>query len=392
MPTVPSPPTTPVVAQIGAFDLASYGDQIFPLVAAHELGRRLDGVELVPFGPVGSTGTPSGPGSRTWALGPWSPERAAAVARRATLVLCGGGEFVQGDGGIYAPFYGIDPADAAELRMDRWFIEVLGAAEATCPVVWHAPGVPADLDDGDAERVRAAVAGRAVVAVRDELSRARLEAAGVEREIAVVPDSALLLPRVLTPATLAGHREHLRADDRYPADGPVVVVQGNHTMTRVRRPARRSPHRQGARRPGGARCRSARATRTGGSPTRSPRHSRAAPGRVPDDSPLEAVAAAIAGADCFLGVSLHGAITAYTYGRPHVTFDPFGHPKLEGFADLVARAAGSPTIPSRPRPPWCAGSPLAPSHRTAPSRPASTPTSTGSPSCARHGARSLSTR
>ncbi len=151
------------------------------------------------------------------------------------------------------PFYGIDPADAAELRMDRWFIEVLGAAEATCPVVWHAPGVPADLDDGDAERVRAAVAGRAVVAVRDELSRARLEAAGVEREIAVVPDSALLLPRVLTPATLAGHRERLRADDRYPADGPVVVVQGNHTMTRVRRPARRSPHRQGARRPGGAR-------------------------------------------------------------------------------------------------------------------------------------------
>jgi len=334
LPTVPSPPTTPVVAQIGAFDLASYGDQIFPLVAAHELGRRLDGVELVPFGPVGSTGTPSGPGSRTWALGPWSPERAAAVARRATLVLCGGGEFVQGDGGIYAPFYGIDPADAAELRMDRWFIEVLGAAEATCPVVWHAPGVPADLDDRDAERVRAAVAGRAVVAVRDDLSRARLEAAGVEREIAVVPDSALLLPRVLTPATLAGHREHLRADDRYPADGPVVVVQGNHTMSAFAAPLAAALT---AKVPG------ARVVLVSVSPCHEDGRfadevAAALPGRawrVPDDSPLEAVAAAIAGADCFLGVSLHGAITAHAYGRPHVTFDPFGHPKLEGFADLV---------------------------------------------------------
>lgn len=357
----PTPPSTPVVVHIGAFDLASYGDQIFPLVAAHELGARLGEVEVLPFGPVGSTGTPGGPGSRSWALGPWSERRAAEVARRATLVLCGGGEFVQGDGGVYAPFYGIDPRDAAELRMDRWFIEVLGAAEATCPVVWHAPGVPSELGEA-AGRVREAAARRAVLAVRDERSRARLEAAGVERDVAVVPDSAFLLPRVLPPSSLDRHRDRLRAAGHYPPDGPVVVVQGNHTMGDVAAPLARALT---------DRLPDARVVLVSISPChddgRFADAVAAALGRpcwrVPDDSPLEAVAAAIAGADCFAGVSLHGAITAHAYGRPHVTFDPFGQPKLAGLASLLgtpewrvadasaaidavaARLAGAPVVP-----------------------------------------------
>jgi polysaccharide pyruvyl transferase WcaK-like protein len=324
-----SPAHPATIVHIGAFDLASYGDQIFPLVAAHELSRRLGEVELLPFAPMGSTG-----GGASWALGPWSPERAAQIARRASLVLCGGGEMVHGDGLVYAPFYGIDPADAAALAIDRWFVEVLGPAEADCPVVWNAPGVPADLDPDTAARVRTALAGRAVVAVRDEPSRRRLVEAGVDRPVEVVPDSALLLPRVLPPADLADVRDKMRAEGWYPADGPVVVVQGNHTMSglapdlaralREHAPDARlvtvavSPcHDDGA----------FAATLAGaaGEPTWT----------VPDDAPLEAVAAAIAGADCFLGVSLHGAITARAYGRPHVTLDPFGQAKLAGFADLV---------------------------------------------------------
>jgi hypothetical protein len=323
----------PRIIHIGAFDLASYGDQIFPLVAAHELRRRLGEVELVPFGPVGSTGTATGVGRRSWALGPWTADRATEVARRATLVLCGGGEFVHGDGGIYAPFYGIDHRDACELRMDRWFVEVLGAAEVSCPVVWHAPGVPAELDD-DAERIRAAVTNRALLAVRDERSRTRLEAAGVEREVDVVPDSALLLPRALAPDRLDEHRARLRTTGHYPDNGPVVVVQGNHTMGDFAAPLARALADE---------VPDARVALVSVSPCHDDGRfadevAAALPGRawrVPDDSPLEAVTAAIAGADCFVGVSLHGAITAYAYGRPHVTFDPFGQPKLEGLADLL---------------------------------------------------------
>jgi polysaccharide pyruvyl transferase WcaK-like protein len=327
---VSDPSAPPTIVHIGAFDLASYGDQIFPLVAAHELRSRLGDVTVLPFTPLGSVGS----GTGTWALGPWSTERAAAVAGRASLVLCGGGEIVHGDGGVYAPFYGIDPDDAATLQVDRWFLEVLGPAEARCPVVWHGAGVPADLDDRTAARIRAAVANRAVVTVRDEASRRRLAAAGVERQVDVVPDSALLLPRVLPPDRLASWRERLRAEGRYPDRGPVVVVQGNHTMSGY------AAGVAGALRAG---LPDAQVVTVAVSPchddgTYATNVVRALDGpswTIPEDAPFEAVAAAIAGADCFLGVSLHGAITARAYGRPHVTFDPFAQAKLAGFLEMV---------------------------------------------------------
>jgi hypothetical protein len=69
--------------------------------------------------------------------------------------------------------------------------------------------------------------------------------------------------------------------------------------------------------------------------TRLADHARSRTWSVPEDAPLEAVAAAVAGADCFVGVSLHGAITAFAYGRPFASLDPFGQAKLRGFAELI---------------------------------------------------------
>jgi hypothetical protein len=56
---------------------------------------------------------------------------------------------------------------------------------------------------------------------------------------------------------------------------------------------------------------------------------------LPTTASLEEVAATIAGTGCYLGVSLHGAITAVAYGRPSVTYDPFGQAKLAGFVELA---------------------------------------------------------
>jgi hypothetical protein len=336
MTTAASTPAHPLIVHAGALDLASYGDQLYPLVAGHELARRLDGARVAPFGPIGSTGTAAGAGAgaATWALGHWSERRARAVAESATLVLVGGGEVVQGNGAIYGPFYGLDPRDTRDLGMDRWYIEGLGAAERDCPVVWHAPGVPGELDVATAERVRRALEHRALVAVRDEHSRRLLEAAGVEREIAVVPDSALLLPRVLPAGGLAGRRERLRAAGHYAPDGPVIVVQGNHTMTGLAPALAAALHEIAP---------DARIVTVAVSPCHNDHlfaaavrdHARSQVWSVPEHAPVEDVAAAIAGADCFLGVSLHGAITALAYDRPFVTLDPFEQAKLRAFAELI---------------------------------------------------------
>jgi hypothetical protein len=249
-------------------------------------------------------------------------------------VLCGGGEIVYGDGTLYTPFYGIDRRDAAALAIDKWFIEALGPAEAGCPVAWHAPGVPAELDSATALRVRRAAGRRAVIAVRDEASRRRLEAAGVETAVEVVPDTALLVDRVLTPDALAAARERLSYAKLLPPDGAVVVVQGNHTMTPLAEELARALDEHAA----GLQIVTVSVSPCHGDDLFAA-ELRSCSTRptwdLPTTASLEEVAATIAGADCYLGVSLHGAITAVAYGRPSVTYDPFGQAKLAGFVDLA---------------------------------------------------------
>ena len=175
---------------------------------------------------------------------------------------------------------------------------------------------------------------------------APLEGAGVERDIAVVPDSALLLPRVL-PAPLAGGASGCRPT----ASSRPTAPAGD------RRPGQQ--HHGGAGSPAGG---SARRDRSGlphrdRRPQPLPRRSRLRheAGRpracrmwsVPEEAPLEAVAAAVAGADCFLGVSLHGAITAFAYGRPFASLDPFGQPKLARFRRADRLAPGTDARPRR---------------------------------------------
>lgn len=350
----------PTVLHVGAFDLASYGDQLYPLISAHELGQRLEHVEVLPFGPLGTPGDGLADAGRCWALGPWSTHRASELARKADVVLCGGGEIVQGDGTTYAAFYGIDTLDAEGLRIDRWFLECLGSAEHDCPVVWHSPGVPSELDESTAARLRSALADRAMVAVRDERSRHLLENAGVDRAVEVVPDSALLLPRVLTPSLLDEERDRLEADGCYPprpgrdlagsatsasesAGNQVLVVQGNNTMARFTDVLASTLD---------ALPPEVQIVTVAVSPCHDDHLFAAALSErleretwnVPTTS-LEGVAAAIAGADCFLGVSLHAAITAIAYERPSVTFDPFRQAKLASFLDLVGAPERRATDP-----------------------------------------------
>lgn len=55
----------------------------------------------------------------------------------------------------------------------------------------------------------------------------RLRTAGIDREIALVPDPAILLPRLFPPAMLARRLEALRSDGSYPSAERVLAVQGS---------------------------------------------------------------------------------------------------------------------------------------------------------------------
>ena len=327
----------------GTFDVENYGDHLFPRIAIHELQRRIEGVEVRPFSPLGWLHpTRMDGGEPAESLGAWSESRLGELAAELHCVLIGGGEIIHTRDELLAPAYGATPQELRELSPSGYFIEGLGPElERRCPVLWHAVGVPFDPTTDEASRLRAALASRPYVTVRDELSRTRLVRAGVDTEVTVVPDSALLVSRLLAEPLLRKRRDYLRAMGWYPADGTPMVVQGNRDLLRFvpdlvavcsRLLGQHSELRLVLASTGvchgddelAAELFTAMAA--------------AWPARVfrlPAEAGVEDLVAAISGARAFVGSSLHGSISALAFGRSFVTLNLTGQSKLDGFAHLV---------------------------------------------------------
>src|SRR5918999_1631630 len=219
------------VALWGTFDVDNYGDHLFPRVANHELSRR--GVAVDTFSPYGRLHpTPLDGGRAAEPLGPWSPERARELAAAHQLVVVGGGELIHLNDPLLARVYDTTPDELRRMAPSRWFVEGLGPElEAGCPVVWHGVGVPCAPDEEEARRLRAALAGRSYVTVRDRYSAQRLADAGVDQPVEVVPDSALLVNRILPQAALSDRLDGLRGRSGYPRAGTTpVLLQGRDLL------------------------------------------------------------------------------------------------------------------------------------------------------------------
>lgn len=329
---------SPRIGIWGTFDLANFGDLLFPRIFAHELERRLPTAELRVFSPLGHDHpvTMDG-GFLAEPLGPWSAETTARLAAELDLVAIGGGEIVHTQDELFDRYYGIDREEARRLAPSAFFIDGLGPEnELRCPVVWHAVGVPFDLDESDARRVVDALRDRPYVAVRDELSKERLVRAGVEREIAVVPDSGLVADRVFPRALLEKRLAYLRAVDWYPPSEAPVVVQGSVPLLEHVDAIADALERELAERPvpivlletgpchGDGDFADALSERLG-----------PAAYRMPGDVALEDIAAAIAHARAFVGVSMHGTILAYVHGVPAATLNLLGYSKLHSLAGTL---------------------------------------------------------
>ncbi len=330
----------PRLARWGTFDVDNYGDHLFPRVATCELRRRLPGATVDVYAPYGRLHpTPLDGEPAVSPLGAWTPQRAAELAGAYDTVVIGGGEIIHLNDPLLAPVYGAPAEELARMAPSRFFVEALGSPdlERRCPVVWHAVGVCVEPDGESGPRLRAALSGRRHVAVRDRYSKERLRRAGVERPIEVVPDSALLLDRVLPAAALTARVEGLQAGGWYPP-GPALVIQGcdlivPHAAALSGILGRWLDHHAGVAAAviETGRCRGDTLFAGAIAPRLAPR----AVFRLPPAVGVEDMAAAIAGGAAFVGSSLHGAITALVYGRPFVLLNLAGESKLDGFADLT---------------------------------------------------------
>jgi hypothetical protein len=317
----------PRIGLLGTFDVDDYGDLLYPRLFERELARRLPDASVRSFSPFGDA-HPVGKNAG-WSperLGLWTRDRLRELSAELDLVAVGGGEIIHMRDELLAEAYAVDPLELRLRRPSDFFVEY--------PAVWHAVGVPFDLDAYEARVVREALSGREYVAVRDERSRTRLVAAGVTGEIAVVPDSAFLLDRLFAVASLDAARDGLRARGAYPPEGRPLVLQGIAALLEhVEAVVAAIPSEpdvvllEMGRRHGDDRFADAVAERLGRPAF-----------RVGGASTLEDVAAAVAGGASYVGSSMHGAITALVHGVPALMLDLGGaHSELAGLADLLGR-------------------------------------------------------
>lgn len=335
-----APRLGPRVGVCGTFDLANYGDLLFPRIFELEISRRLPLADIRSYGPLGHLHPVAMDGGRpALPLGRPDSVRRNQIAGDLDLFAVGGGEIAHLRDDVYGSYYGLAPAEATELAPSGWFVDGLGAErERLCPVVWNAVGVPFPFEGDGAERVRRALSSKAYVSVRDEASRARLLETGTDREVHVVPDSGLLVRRLFSREVLERRLRFLRAMGWYPEHGQPLVVQGSAWI------------RSGA--PAVAHALKA-ALRGKSIPIvlveTGPCHGDAEfadavaallPGevyRLPGAVSLADIATTIAHARAYAGLSLHGAVTARAYDVPFLVLNLAGYSKLLAFADLVDR-------------------------------------------------------
>lgn len=324
----------------GTFDVPNYGDALFPRIGRAELLRRLPDARVLHFAPLGRDhptrfdgGDPAEP------LGRYAPERLATLAEQLDCVIVGGGEIIHDHDWELAPHYGRSPEDLAALAPSRFFIDGLGPElEEDCPVMWHAVGLPFDISDQEAGRYREALASRPYVSVRDEISKRRLEDAGIQN-VALVPDPALVVPRLLSRELLDRRLRYLRAIGAYPVRGPALVVQGSRVLLRWLDELAPAVEALGREMEASVVLVETGPTHGDGEFAEALEARLSGPVHRVSDVGLEDVAAAIAGGAGFVGNSLHGAITAFAFGLPHVILGMNGESKLEGFARLTGSGA-----------------------------------------------------
>ena len=321
-------PTT--ILLTGTFDVANYGDLLFPLIAAAR--AREHDITVQAVSPTTGEGLPYRDAVR--------PIDVNAMLSREDLrvdaILVGGGYIIIGQQAV-----GLQTYEAAAVSSHAypslWMGATLAAALRDVPVIWNAPGVPYPFaQQRKSQLIDPALRAADYVSVRDAASAGLIR--GPRMDVHVVPDTALDLPRVWSSEVLQATHAALVARKGFTADTRFFVV---HCRGRALDDAQALANRIHAFAQTHdmvpllislAPCMGDDAV------TRALSHRLQTPHLLLDDAQtLQELAAAIAGAQVYIGGSLHGYITAAAYGVPAVLMAKPAHGKFNGLLQHLDR-------------------------------------------------------
>ena len=345
-----------MIGIFGTSDVENYGDLLYPRIFEHLLSRSGVSSSVRAFGFMATT-APAGAGYTTHAI-----SALLHAARRTVDALCiGGGDILRTDYRTMASHY-VRHHGTAPNRRSRWwpwkkpptddqladeFLSrhtnfasvgplVLDASvhAMASPMAYWSCGVPFDIDPAARIALSAAMDSAAYVYVRDSQSAAKLLRAGVKKPLHVAPDAIVTLSdRHAMPSVKAAGKRIL-ANHGIDVTRRVLRFQAVSldpaAITEVAAQLACYGHNTGeevALIPIGH-CHGDHHTLA--------ELAKVCPGTVKliPVRQIDDILAAIVACDAFVGTSLHGNITSFSYGIPHLT-GPLAVDKLQGFIDVV---------------------------------------------------------
>ena len=176
---------------VGTFDVANFGDLLFPVLAKRALKLRgvEEGLELFSLRGAPAFAAPTFSSFSVRAIQEFPP----TLPEMRGLIV-GGGDLIRFDPLVVHGYGGDGILPFPECL---WLLPALVAVRCGIPVVWNSPGVVGAIPHWAVPFVAELVAGSAYVSVRDKFSQRSLKTAvGETVQIHVVPDSAFgLEPR-----------------------------------------------------------------------------------------------------------------------------------------------------------------------------------------------------
>lgn len=204
----------------GTFDVANYGDLLFPIIAEAELSRRLGHVEMHRFSYHGKT-------TADWPYAVTSLTELPKIAHRLDATLIGGGFIVRFDK-IVADNY-LPPEPSIHHPSGYWLVPALMALQHGVPLIWNAPGMHCNEVPAWARPlVKLALEQSPHVKVRDALSQATLQQLTEQAQVDELPDTAFGLGQLIDPDTPSAELAELKS--RHGLDKPYLVVHAIHGL------------------------------------------------------------------------------------------------------------------------------------------------------------------
>jgi hypothetical protein len=359
-----------IIKQLGTFDLENYGDLLYPLVFEHILRRRDERLTVHQYSLLNGD-APQKAGFLTRPI-----QHLFARGKAASKLVIGGGDILRTDWGEVAAHYehayrnhygklrrllglagfaryllrkrlgvpGENGFYVSRFRR-RWMNYPAPGPFLISPeelmrgsrVSYLSCGVPFDFAPAERGRVKRAFDGADFIYLRDEESAEKLRRAGVRREICVAPDLIVMLSELFDRAAEARKGRDILSTFGVNTELPILCFQSmpfrGFREAEIIEQLKRYAQRTGteiALLPLGF-CH--------GDHEFLRRLSKESGGvlKLIDVYSIFDANSVIAACDLFVGTSLHGNITAFSYGIPHL-IGPVPFDKGEGFL----RAANLP--------------------------------------------------